>query len=341
MATYLDFVSGSTKGGVNTGDIFNSGLKGVGNMDAARINFTAQPVVETAVADGVVAWTPVEGVVERFDGLDSEGKAIWTEIEVSAVVTGDVIRYHYNNKFIPADDIPTLNVVQREIPLLCKDRAIQVYWSNLAEYDLKQQTGEDMSKLLPEQATTELKREIDAEVCAFVRNLAGAPVAEFVKTLPVGVNMRDHFEGFLAVISKLSNAVYKKTLRYRPNYMVCAPDVTEVLAFTTGIKLANITNTVGPYFFGTLSTGIKVFVDPSYAEGEFILGVNQPKVSAAVYGAYMPIIPTMLLGYADGGMNQGFHTVYALEKLNEDLVIAGKVVESTVVADAVHAVVRG
>ena len=41
----------------------------------------------------------------------------------------------------------------------------------------------------------------------------------------------------------------------------------------------------------------------------------------------MAIVPTQLLGYADGGMSQGWSTMYALEVLNPDLVIAGALVD--------------
>jgi hypothetical protein len=40
----------------------------------------------------------------------------------------------------------------------------------------------------------------------------------------------------------------------------------------------------------------------------------------------MAVVPTQLLGYADGGMNQGFSTLYALEVLNPNLLVAGEVV---------------
>ena len=40
----------------------------------------------------------------------------------------------------------------------------------------------------------------------------------------------------------------------------------------------------------------------------------------------MPVVPTQLLGYSDGGMSQGFSTMYALEILNPDLIVAGKIV---------------
>ena len=39
----------------------------------------------------------------------------------------------------------------------------------------------------------------------------------------------------------------------------------------------------------------------------------------------MAIVPTQLLGFADGGMSQGFSTLYDLKLLNGALVVSGKV----------------
>lgn len=39
----------------------------------------------------------------------------------------------------------------------------------------------------------------------------------------------------------------------------------------------------------------------------------------------MPIVPTQALQYADGGNSQGFSTLYALELLNKDLLISGRI----------------
>ena len=39
----------------------------------------------------------------------------------------------------------------------------------------------------------------------------------------------------------------------------------------------------------------------------------------------MPIVPTQLLGYADGAMSQGWSTLYDLQLLNKDLLVAGRV----------------
>ena len=39
----------------------------------------------------------------------------------------------------------------------------------------------------------------------------------------------------------------------------------------------------------------------------------------------MPIVPTQLLQYADGGTSQGFSTLYDFKILNANLLVAGQV----------------
>ncbi len=40
----------------------------------------------------------------------------------------------------------------------------------------------------------------------------------------------------------------------------------------------------------------------------------------------MAVVPTQLLGFADGGMSQGWSTMYDLKVLNKDLIVAGKII---------------
>ena len=85
--------------------------------------------------------------------------------------------------------------------------------------------------------------------------------------------------------------------------------------------------------------GLKAIVSPLLASGEYFFGVNEGMASAAIYAPYMAVVPTQLLGFADGAMSQGFSTMYGLEALNPDLLIAGKIVDE--VADGSVAVING
>lgn len=70
---------------------------------------------------------------------------------------------------------------------------------------------------------------------------------------------------------------------------------------------------------------LKVFVTPNIADDAFVLGVNYGDLdtSAAVYAPYMAVVPTELLQTPDGTSTRGWSTLYALELLNKNLLIAG------------------
>lgn len=340
FVTYIDFVAGSNKGGVEQGDVFNSGLKGLGKMDAARMAYTGAKVVEDAIADATTAWKPVDGKVEKFAGLDSQGEAIWEEIAVADIKKGDKIRYEYDNVVIPQEDLPILNAVTRDIAITAKTRRIAIYYSQIAAFEMKNEMGEDLGQSLAEQAVGELKYEIDSEVVMFLRKMAGEPVdaLTFNKHVPVGITLAQHYEGFGEKLEQAKVALYNRTQRYMPSYMVCASDVLPILAYCPTFKMGNMKAISGPFIAGTLG-GLKVVVSPLMASGEYFFGVNEGMASAAIYAPYMAIVPTQLLGFADGAMSQGFSTMYGLAELNKELLIAGKVVDET--ADGAIAVING
>lgn len=108
--------------------------------------------------------------------------------------------------------------------------------------------------------------------------------------------------------------------------MLIASNILPVLNFIKGFTPAPAGKINGPYFAGTLN-GVKVFVTPNIDAGKFVIGVNGDDLmsSAAVYAPYMPVVPTQLLQYADGGTSQGFSTLYDLKMLNPLLLVAGEV----------------
>ena len=146
------------------------------------------------------------------------------------------------------------------------------------------------------------------------------------KTQPFGVNLRDHYESFANQIAIATSKLYKRTKKFAPNFMVASADIQPVLNMVSSFKAASTTDVNGPYFAGSIN-GIKVFISPDLADGTYVLGVANPiqKGTAAVFAPYMPIVPTQLLGFADGAMSQGWSTLYDMKILNPILLIAGRV----------------
>lgn len=348
--TFLNYVAGSNKGGVlgtkeRQEPTFFNGVYRLGDMTEERMNYTGERVVEIVDAlddDGAYkpAWTPVRTAQILVDGE-------WTDLDIdyeTMTVSGDglevgsKIRYIYDNEIIPQNDLPLLNAKMEVMPLQAKVRRIAIYYSQIANFQAKTDYGVNLDEQLASQAVGELAYEIDSEVVALLA--ASAELKDelkWSKTQVVGVSLMEHYAGFAEKLEMAKAVVYRRTQKFAPNYMLVAPEVMPIIAFIPGWQPAAAGVVNGPYFAGTLN-GMKVYVSPMMNNGEFVLGVNgnDLQTSAAVYAPYMPIVPTQLLGYADGGMSQGFSTLYDLKLLSKyvvdgheysPLLVKGQVIE--------------
>ena len=362
--TYIEYVAGTTKGETTQGDLFNSPFK-LGNVDP---NYTSNAVVEVAAAgaDFTPVWTPIAAgafttIIVDGTEVEYDPRETYTDAEMatiahkdyksvasadgavtfgnftngaipSASVVAGKVAYKYDNITVPQNDLPTLKAEIKSIPLLAKARRIAVYYSQIAAFQATTDYGINLGDQLAEKAVGQLSYEIDTEVTDLLIKTAGAPDAALVwsKTLPIGVNKRDHYAGFSEVISLAAQKIYDRTKRFQPTYMLASSGVMPILNMMDGFTAASTANINGPYFAGTLN-GLKVFVTPNMdttgTVAKFCVGVNGSDMmsSVAVYAPYMPIVPTQLLQFSDGLTTQGWSTMYDLKVLNKDLIVAGEI----------------
>lgn len=334
---YVKYTTGSNKGATKQGKVLNDPFR-LGDVDT---NYTASAVVESVDAEATTvtpAWTPV--IDNKIIGIkkDGSGEVELTLTDGSVTVEAGVyskVKYTYDNVVIPQNDLPIINAEIANIPLVAKARMIAVYYSQIAAFQAKKDYGFDLGDQIAEKACGEVQYEIDTEITdLLVANAAVDDELTFNKKLPVGVSKAEHYEGFSEIVEIAKQKIYDKTKRFAPTYMLIASNVLPILTFIKGFKAAPTAEINGPYFAGTLN-GLKVFVTPNIAVSKFVLGVNGNDMmsSAAVYAPYMAIIPTQLLGHADGAMSQGWSTLYALEMLNKDLLIAGNITSTAQVVD--------
>lgn len=355
---YIEYVKGTAKGESKEGDLTN-GVYMLGDVDQ---NYTGDAVVETFVTSQTkLGFAPVvQGIFKLADGTVigdvkfTRGSTVkfGTFANADSAKTGtlasmtfknadgsadadsftpaanDKMAYKYDNIIIPQETLPTLKAELKNIGLEAHARRIAVYYSQMAAFQAKTDYGFDLADGLAEQAVGQLAYEIDTEIVNMLYEAAPTTlIAPFSKTQPVGVSLADHYAAFAAKLEEYKMALYNKTKKFTPNFMVVAPDVMPVLNFVPGFQAASISEVNGPYFAGTLN-GLKVFVTPNMDAGEFFLGVNQGAMQAAagVYAPYMPVVPTQLLGFADGGMSQGWSTMYDAKILNANLLIKSSIV---------------
>ena len=363
---YVQYTRGSNKGAYVQGDVINDPFRlgsfkegADGKLDT---NYTAAKVCEAKQAAEAgeykvsLMWTPVvpttvevvatgatfrdngEGKLQEMEnGQVKEGGKTGTidyatgaiSFAASTLTAGAVfVNYAYDNVVIPQNDLPIINAEIKAIPLIAKARRIAIYYSQIAAFQAKTDYGMDLGAQLAEKAVGELSYEIDTEITSMlVDNASESALLSFNKALPMGVSKAEHYEGFAEVVEIGKQLIYDNTKRFAPTYMLIASDILPILSFIKGFSAVSTSSVNGPYFAGTLN-GLKVFVTPNIKAGTFVLGVNGDDMmsSAAVYAPYMAIVPTQLLGYADGGMSQGWSTMYDLKMLNAGLLVKGTVV---------------
>lgn len=345
---YLKYVSKTDKGDVKKGDLFN-GVFGLGDMTESRMNFTSQVIVETVGAGGTIALTPMaskrfvdaNGVAHDAKITAADGTVTYADVTegdpntISGLTEGSKIAYfseEFQMEHVPAQDIPTIGPKMERIALVAEPRRIAVRYDQITAFQAKTDYGFSLDKQIAEQACGELAYEIDTEIVdmlyvAAKKDNEAITKLTWSKTLPVGVSKFEHYNGFLEVVEDAKAIIYNRTKKFHPNYMVIAADVLPVLRFINGFTAVKNAKMNGPYKVGELD-GMGIYVSPKLATGEFFFGLNGNDMmsSAGVYAPYMAIVPTQLLGTPDGGLAQGFSTWYAKAILNENLVVAGKIV---------------
>lgn len=334
---YIEYQYATNKGATRQGDMISSPF-GFGKVDP---DFTSGRVVETVTleTDGTatLAWAPV------YAGTAADAQAAVVGVEGATVevvdakagkikvtgASGEVkVRYVYDNSIVPQNDIPMIKAEMKNIALVAKPRRIAIYYSQIAAYQAKTDYGVDLGDQLAEKAVGELSYEIDTEVTnLLVDNAMEDAELTWSKTLPVGVSKAEHYEGFTEILEIAKQKIYDATRKFAPNYVIIASNILPVLSVIKSWHAAPAGSVNGPYFAGTLN-GLKVFVTPNIEAGTFVVGCNGNDMmsSAAVYAPYMAVVPTQLLGFSDGGMSQGFSTLYDLKMLNKNLLVKGHVV---------------
>lgn len=331
--TYLRYTAGTTKGGVEENTMFGSVYRH-GEMTPERVNYTSERVVEDIVTDEdgniVFAWTPVAPdsvkvlVNNAYQALEAvDGKFVAPEGATK-------VAYVYDNVVIPQQSkptsIPTLKAAMDAIDLHAHARRIAVYYSQIAAFQAKTDYGYDLAEQLSTQAQGELAYEIDTEGVLMLYK--GAELDESLRFPAYEKSIKDtangsfisrsqYYETFNEIVARAKKVIYQRTQKFAPNYMVVGANVLTIMPYVKGWTAAPASTVNGPYFAGSVD-GLKVYCSPSIPENDFFFGVNGSdlQTSAAVYAPYMAIVPTQLLGFADGGMSQGFSTMYDMKLLS-------------------------
>ena len=138
--------------------------------------------------------------------------------------------------------------------------------------------------------------------------------------------MSEWYETLVETINDVSAQIHRKTLRGGANFIVCGPEVANILEFTAGFR-ATVTNddergSIGAVKVGAITKKFDVYVDPYFYRNLILVGRRGSSFleSGYVYAPYVPLQTTpTIFGPEDFVPRKGVMTRYAKKMVRPDM----------------------
>ena len=293
-----------------------AGTTMAGNI--ATLNKVILPVIRrvmpTVIANELVGVQPMTGPVGQIHTL----RVRYAETFDSAVAGDEALSpfqiatgYSGNASTNKADATSTLEATagkKLSIQILkqtveAKTRKLSARWTFEAAQDANSMHGIDVEAEVMAALAQEITAEIDQEILASLRSLAGTPSLTYNQAGVSGTAtfVGDEHAAFAVLVNRAANLIAARTRRGAGNYLVVSPAMLTVLQSATTSAFARTTE--GPFeaptnrkFVGTLNGTMRVYSD-QYASDSTVALVGYKgsgEMDAPAY--YCPYIPLMSSG---------------------------------------------
>jgi len=255
-------------------------------------------------------------------------------------IKGDDLWDLENNERIPEIDIKVDSVA-----ITAETKKLKAKWTPELGQDLNAYHNLDaeveLTSILSEQIALELDREIMTDLIVgatagtfywsrspglFVNRTTGEEVGASAKAPDFTGTVSEWYETLIETINDVSAQIHRKTLRGGANFVVCGPEIANILEFTAGFR-ANVTadadkGDIGAVNVGSLSRKFDVIVDPYFPRTVLLVGRkgNSFLESGYVYAPYVPLQTTpTIFGPEDFVPRKGVMTRYAKKMVRPDM----------------------
>jgi len=244
-------------------------------------------------------------------GLEAEGKIPEIDIKVDSVAVTAV----------------TKKLKAKWTPELGQD--LNAYHNLDAEVELTQILSEQVALEIDNEILEDLVKGAKAGTRYWSRSPGQFLNRETGEVLTVGEftgNVSEWYETLIETINDVSAQIHRKTLRGAANFVVCGPEVANILEFTAGFR-ANVTadsdrGDAGAMKVGSLSKKFDVIVDPYFPRQLILVGRRGSSFleSGYVYAPYVPLQTTpTIFGVEDFTPRKGVMTRYAKKMVRPDM----------------------
>ena len=255
-------------------------------------------------------------------------------------VVGTTVWGLENNPNIPEIDIKVDSVAVTAIT-----KKLKAKWTPELGQDLNAYHNLDaeveLTSILSEQIALEIDREILEDLIVgatagtyywsrspglFVNRTTGAEIGASSAAPDFTGTVSEWYETLAETINDVSAQIHRKTLRGGANFIVCGPEVANILEFTAGFR-ASVTaddevGSIGAVKVGALSKKFDVIVDPYFPRAVVLVGRRGASFleSGYVYAPYVPLQTTpTIFGPEDFVPRKGVMTRYAKKMVRGDM----------------------
>ena len=243
-------------------------------------------------------------------------------------------------------NIPEIDIKVDSVAVTAKTKKLKAKWTPELAQDLNAYHNLDaeveLTSILSEHIALEIDQEILEDLVKgatadtlywsrspgkFVNRQTGAPIVSSSSVFPDFTgNVSEWYETLIETINDVSAQIHRKTLRGGANFIVCSPEVANLLEFTAGFRGAvthdDDRGQVGAVKVGSLSKKFDVYVDPYFPRNVVLAGRKGSSFleSGDVYAPYVPLQMTpTIFGTEDFVPRKGVMTRYAKKMVRPDM----------------------
>ena len=345
-------------------ETFTSGIAGAQFNVKDYVTITSQNNGGTAQSDQVRRLTrdssqnPVDIFLVWAAGTDTD--ALKTVVEINALTASFVIDDNFTQGTgVPGSvagtsqwglennpNIPEIDIKVDSVAVTAKTKKLKAKWTPELAQDLNAYHNLDaeveLTSILSEHIALEIDQEILEDLVKgatasklywsrspgkFVNRTTGvAPSTTAVAYPDFTGNVSEWYETLAETINDVSAQIHRKTLRGGANFVVCSPEVANLLEFTAGFR-GSVTHDddrgeIGAIKVGSLSKKFDVYVDPYFPRNVVLVGRKGSSFleSGYVYAPYVPLQMTpTIFGTEDFVPRKGVMTRYAKKMVRPDM----------------------
>jgi len=295
-------------------------------------SLTAALLTSQLIASGTTVYHTVE---DDFTNGGALGSIVGTSSDLQNGIPGWGLEANPN--------IPEIDIKVDSSAVTAVTKKLKAKWSPELAQDLNAYHNLDaeveLTSILSEQIALEIDQEIlnDLVVGAketlywsrlpgkFVDRESGTVVSTSLFPSFTGT-VSEWYETLLETINEVSARIHRKTLRGGANFIVCSPEVANILEFTSGFRAAAAVDEEGGSWgvkqVGSISRKMDIHVDPYFPRAVILVGRKGSSFleSGYVYAPYVPLqVTPTIFGTEDFVPRKGVMTRYAKKMVRPDM----------------------